>query len=413
MKATIVFSTTFAQMRSSPLRTFLTVLGIVIGVAAVTVVSGAGRGAQNLVLDQLNSLGSNLIGIIPGQETASGMPASALGIVTETLTNDDLHALRDRRNLPHVLAAAGYVTGNAAVKSDRYKAMVTFYGVSPDIVNVENIEVAEGRFFSSLENVRRSHVAVLGAERAREFFGDTSPLGRKISIKGRRFTVVGVLSPRGTAAFANQDLNIYVPLLVAQKNLLGIDYLNLIRLKVDKEENVPVTVEGVDKLLRQRHGIPEGRPRDFAVKDTVSALETLGRVTDVLTYLLIIVSAVSLLVGGIGVMNIMFIALSQRVREIGLRKAVGARRVDIVGQFLIEAVIISVVGGLIGVLLGVLTIILIAQVLAKLGYEYSLVIPFDAIGAALAVSLFIGIVFGAYPAYRAGRISPIEALRYE
>ncbi len=401
------------NMRAAKGRTFLTILGVVIGVAAVTVVASVGASAQQLILGQLSGLGSNLIGVIPGEESESGIPATTMGIITKTLTNDDLSALRKVQNVPHLAAVAGYVTGNTSVKSDRFKGTATFFGVSPDIVDVEDIQIIDGRFFTSLENARQARVAVLGAQRAEDFFGGESAIGSKVSIKGQSFTVVGVLAERGTVAFVNQDANVYVPLLTAQKLLLGINYLNFARAKVVSDKYNEQTIDDVTAILRVRHDIAEGEAADFAIKDTTSALVTITNITNILTYFLAAVAAVALLVGGIGVMNVMFIVLSQRMREIGLRKSLGATRGDISGQFLMEAVTVSLVGGVIGIVCGLVVTALIAFGVGAFGYKYELIFAWDAMGLALVVSVAIGIVFGAYPAYKASLISPIEALRYE
>ena len=391
----------------------MTILGIVIGVAAVTIISSVGRSAQELILGQLSGLGSNLVAIIPGKETDSGAPAAAMGIITKTLTNEDLKMLRQKRNAPHITAISGYVTGNATVKSDNYSGKITFYGVSPDIVHVEDINIAYGRFFDFSDNARLRRVAVLGSQRAKDLFGGVSPLGKDISIKGEKFVVIGVLSPRGAVAFVNQDANIYIPLRTAQKRLLNIDYLNLARAKVNNEKNIPQTVEDIDKLLSIRHDIAPGESRDFTIKDTVSALGMITDITNILNYFLATVAAIALLVGGIGVMNIMFIILSQRVREIGLRKSLGATKADIAGQFLLESVIISFIGGIVGIVVGVIITVIIGFIIGGLGYDYDLIISWKAIGWALIISIIVGIVFGAYPAWRASGTSPMEALRYE
>lgn len=413
MNFLLPFKMAWDNMRAAKGRTFLTILGVVIGIAAVTIVMSVGASAQQLILGQLSGLGSNLIGIIPGEETESGMPATAMGIVIKTLTNDDIAALRKKQNVPHLVAVAGYVTGNASVSSDRYSGMMTFNGVSPDIVDIEDIVVEEGRFFTSLENARRARVVVLGAERAREFFGNASPIGQKVSIKSQTFTVIGVLEERGAVGFTNQDANIYIPLVTAQKVILGIDHLNFARAKVTDEKYNAQTIDDVVALLRTRHDIDNGDPADFAIKDTASALTMITDVTNILTYFLATVAAVALVVGGIGVMNVMFIVLSQRMREIGLRKALGATRGDIAGQFLAEAIIVSLVGGIVGIAVGLIVTVLIAVGINALGYEYALIFSWDAIGLALVISIAIGAIFGAYPAIKASRVSPMESLRYE
>ena len=401
-------------MKAAKGRVFLTVLGIVIAAAALTVVFGVGRSVEDLILGQLRGLGSDLIGVIAGAESSAGAPAAALGVTVKTLTGDDLRALRFSGNAPHILAAAGYVTGSAPVKSDLYEGFLTYYGVSADIVKVENITVEKGIFFSEAEEKTAADVAVLGAQRAQDFFGSAeAALGRKFTLAGRKFTVVGVLRPRGTVAFVNQDMSVYVPLRTAQRKLLGIDYLNFIRIKVDGEENIARTREDIDRLLAARHRLAPDEDRDYTIKDLKSAIESVRRISDTLTYLLLIVAGVSLLSGGIGIMNMMFISLSTRLRQIGLRKALGATEKDIAAEFLIESVLISTLGALIGVLLGLAVSAAISVSAQAFGYEYRFFIPWDGVAISFAAAAIVGALFGFYPAKKGGRVSPMEALRYE
>lgn len=403
----------YRSLQTARLRFLLTVLGVVIGVAAVILVMGIGASAQRLVLSQVENVGSNLIGILPGASEEDGPPASALGIVTTTLTNDDLVALRDRRNVPHLIALSGYVTGSATVTSKSESFEATFQGVSPSFVSIENIKVALGRFFFQEEERDLSRVAVLGAERAKDLFPNRNPLGETIEIKDTPFKVVGVLEARGSAAFSNPDTIVYVPLETAQKLLLGIDYLNFVRAKVDAPENIETSMAAVERLLRDRHDLESDEESDFSVRSTAAALGILTQVTDVLSYFLLSIAALSLLVGGIGIMNSMLISVSQRVREIGLRKAVGAKRSQVLIQFLLESSVITLFGGVIGILFGVGITYLVALIIPRLGYNWAFIVPPVSIALGFFVSLAIGIIFGLYPAFRAARTSPMEALRYE
>ncbi|OGI21137.1 MAG: hypothetical protein A3J06_02005 [Candidatus Moranbacteria bacterium RIFCSPLOWO2_02_FULL_48_19] len=413
MKLSDPLKISYRTLTASKLRFFLTVLGVVIGVAAVIMVMAIGASAQKLVLSQVEKVGSNLIGILPGASEEKGPPASAFGIITTTFTNDDLKALRERRNVPHLVAVSGYVTGSGTAESQEASLEANFQGVSPDVLEIENMNIASGRFFFAEEENDLSRVMVLGVTRAKELFSDRDPIGETVTLKEIPFKVVGVLEERGSTVFSNSDTMIYVPLGTAQKLLLGIDYLNFARGKVDSPLNIERSIADVGILLRERHDIEENEEADFSVRSTAAALEILTTVTNVLKYFLIMIASVSLLVGGIGIMNSMLISVSQRVREIGLRKAVGARPVHIITQFLIEASFITVIGGIIGILFGIAATSLAAVIIQRLGYEWQFLVPLSSVIIGFTVSFIIGIVFGLYPAVKASRVSPMEALRYE
>ncbi len=376
-------------------------------------VMAIGASAQKLILSQVQKVGSNLVGILPGASEENGPPASAFGIITTTLTNDDLRAIRERRNVPHLEFVSGYVSGAATAESGSESFEVSFQGVSPDMISVESTKVEKGRFFFAEEESNLSRVIVLGATRARELIPDRDPIGETVKLKDIPFRVVGVLAERGSTAFSNPDVLVFVPLVTAQKLLLGINYLNFARGKVDTAENVDRTVQDITILLRDRHKIEDGEQSDFSVRNTASALGILTNITNVLKYFLIAIASISLLVGGIGIMNSMLISVSQRVREIGLRKAVGARPHHVISQFLIESSFITILGGGIGILLGIALAFLASVIIPRLGYDWEFLVPLSSIGIGFGVSFVIGIVFGLYPAIKASRVSPMEALRYE
>ncbi len=413
MKLSDPIKISYRSLVASKTRFILTVLGIVIGVAAVIMVMAIGASAQRLILSQVEKVGSNLVGILPGASEEDGPPAQAFGIVTTTLTNDDLRALRERRNVPHLIAVSGYVSGSATVVSPTESYEVSYQGVSPALIEVEAIDLEAGRFFFAEEESDLSRVVVLGHTRAQELFPNRTPLGETLKIKDIPFQVVGVFAERGSAAFSNPDNLIFVPLETAQKLLLGIEYLNFVRGKVDTAENVDRVVADIKTLLRDRHDIDEGEEDDFSVRNIAAALGILTNITNVLKYFLIAIASISLLVGGIGIMNSMLIAVSQRVREIGLRKAVGARPKHIITQFLIESSFLTLLGGTLGIIAGVLLSLVAATIIPKLGYEWEFLIPLSSVILGFGVSLIIGLVFGLYPAWKAARVSPMEALRYE
>lgn len=403
----------YKNLTATKFRSFLTILGIIIGIASVIIVVAIGGSAQKLVLNQVSGIGSNLIGVLPGASDEEGPPASVMGIVTTTLKYDDLKALLEKRNAPNIADAAGYVTGSATVKNKNGSFQVSYQGVTASFLNVENIKLKAGRFFIKEEDTNMSRVAVLGSNRVNDFFPNEDPIGKTIIIKDLSFTVIGVLAERGAVGFSNTDDAIYMPLFTGQKLLLGIDYLNFIRIKVDSEINIDRTMEDVKATLREQHKIKDAANDDFSVRSSAQALNMLTTITDVLKYFLTAVAAISLIVGGVGIMNIMLISVHQRIREVGLRKAVGAKNIHIISQFLIEAIFITLIGGILGIILGIAVSFLTAVIIQNLGYDWEFVITLNSIILATSISVTIGIIFGIYPARKASKISPMEALRYE
>ncbi|NTV55276.1 MAG: FtsX-like permease family protein [Candidatus Moranbacteria bacterium] len=413
MKITDPIKIAVRSLVTAKLRFFLTVLGIVIGVAAVILVMSIGASAQALIFSQVAKVGSNLVGVLPGASQENGPPASALGIVTTTLKNGDLDAMREKRNVPNLVAVSGYVSGSASIESPGVSIQTSFQGVSPEVVSIENMDVSDGRFFFAEEEGSLARIAVLGATRASDLFPNGNPIGETVVIKDIPFRVVGVLASRGGSTFSNPDNLVYVPLGTAQKILLGIDYLNFIRAKVDDTGNIDAAKSDIETLLRNRHKLEDGEESDFSVRSTEQALQTLSSVTDVLKYFLTAIASISLAVGGIGIMNSMLIAVNQRIREVGLRKAVGARPHHIMLQFLIEAGFVSGLGGILGIVFGVGIAFVAALVIPRLGYEWEFIVPGSSIAIGFIVSFLIGVLFGLYPAWKAAKIPPIEALRYE
>ncbi len=393
------------------MRSFLTMLGIIIGIMAVIIVMSVGAGVQSLIINQVSSLGSNLVGVLPGHSDEKGPPASVFGVVVTSLKEDDLTALL--KEYPHFIAATGYVKGTDTVVWGEIKTDTTFVGVNADLPNVEDAGIEKGRFFTTDEDRGSDKVAVLGGQTAKDLFGEQDPLGAKIKIKKTSFNIIGVMKMRGTSGFQNQDNQIFVPLSTAQKLLLGINYISFARLKVDNANNVNEAMNQARIILRERHKVDLPADDDFSVRSMAQGLEAITKITDALKFFLVAVASIALIVGGVGIMNIMLAAVQERTREIGLRKAVGAKNSHIVQQFLIETIMITFIGGLIGIILGILISFIVAKVAQSLGYNWTFVVPISSILLGCFVSIGIGLIFGIAPARRASRLDPIEALRYE
>ncbi|MFZ2154023.1 MAG: ABC transporter permease [Candidatus Moraniibacteriota bacterium] len=415
MNILIPIKISFKNLMAAKFRSFLTILGIIIGVASVIIIFAVGQSAQELILDQIRGVGSNLIGVLPGASDENGPPAAAMGVVITTLKYADFLELKKDENVTGVVAGAAYVNGTGTVENDGEELGMSFTGTTADYLEVESTSVIEGRFITEEEENNLSRVAVLGKTAAKDLFGNANPIGKKIKINDYKFTVVGILKERASAAFgvSSQDDTIFVPLLTAQKLLLGINHLGYLRLKIDTIENIAIAKNDIGTTLRDRHDIDDPSDDDFSVRDLASALKIVETITTAMRYFLLAVGTISLIVGGVGVMNVMLIAVSQRIKEVGLRKAVGAKNVDVLIQFLVESATISFFGGAIGVIFGIGVSLLASVIINSLGYDWQFLISIESIMVGVAVSVLIGIIFGLYPALKAAKISPMEALRYE
>ncbi len=400
---------------AAKLRSFLTILGIVIGVASVIIIMAIGQSAQALILDQVSGIGSNLIGILLGASDEKGPPAAALGIKVTTLKYGDLEALRNGKNVPEIADAAGYVMSSAQAAYKDTSMVVSFTGTTASYINVENSEIAEGRFFNKDEEVNLSRIAVVGKNIVQDLFNGEDPVGKTFRMKDQNFLVVGVFKEKGSGGFgtASVDDSVFVPLLTAQKLLMGIDYIAFIRAKVKSADLVSYAIANTKITLRERHNIDNPTDDDFSVRDQAQAVDMIKKITNVLKYFLLSIGTISLIVGGVGIMNTMLIVVNQRIREVGLRKAVGAKNKDILTQFLMESSAISFFGGVIGIIGGIIVSFIAALIMQALQYTWPFMISWQSIVVATLVSLGIGILFGIYPARKASQISPMEALRYE
>ncbi|WP_437806184.1 ABC transporter permease [Sorangium sp. So ce1078] len=388
------------SLASNRLRTLLTMLGMIIGTAAVVAVLGIGEGARSSVEGRIRSLGANLLMVRPGSASASGVRSGTV----KTLTEADAEALKA---LDGVAAVAPERSGSAQLRYMASNLNASVTGITAAYLEVRSLSVASGVGFSELDEQQRARVVVLGANVARQLYPGASPLGTRLQINGSAFRVVGVLAEKGSG-MGSPDDGVFVPLSTHRSVLFGQDHLSTISLQLASEDRSDVVIAQLDQLLRLRHRLRADQPSDFEVRSQAEMLATMGQITGTFTTLLGSVAAVSLIVGGIGIMNIMLVSVRERTREIGVRMAVGARRRDILRQFLVEAVVVSLAGGVAGVGLGYAAAVL----LSRFG-EWATIVPPYAVGLALGVSILIGITFGVGPARRAARLDPVEALRFE
>ena len=402
------------SLRHGKMRSFLTMLGIVIGIASVIILMSIGQSAQDLILQQVQGLGSNLIIVIPGGSTSGrfSSPASAQGIVVKSLQQADLDALKREPSVTDVVAEA---RGQGAVIYGDNNENETFDGVTGNFFPVRNFAVQDGYPFTQSDVDSFNHVAVIGSALATTLFGNLEPVGKTIHVSNQSFRVVGVLAKKGTGAFGiDQDNLVLVPITVAQQQMLGTNYFTDIMVQANDSYNIDFVKARVQTILEQDHGIMDPNKDDFTIETQQDVLALLGNITSILTLFLTAIASISLIVGGIGIMNIMLVSVIERTREIGLRKAVGATDNDILQQFLVESVMITFIGGVIGVAVGAFFVtaayFIIAKVLA-VGWVFAF--PLSAVAISLLVAAGTGIAFGIYPARQAARKSPIDALRYE
>ena len=390
---------------ANKLRTVLTMLGIIIGVAAVISMVSVGFGVRKNVTDSISRLGSNLLMVMAGSSNRGGVRGGAGSV--QTLTYDDAKAIKAK--IKDIAYVSPTVQTSSQVVYGHENWSTTVTGVIPEYVSIQSLTLQSGLFFSEHDVDVRSRVAVIGTTVATNLFGSVNPVGKKIRVGNAPYTVIGLLASKGQSSVGqDQDDVVLIPLTTAQERLMGITYVRSINVQVADADKMDEVQANIEKLLRQRHRIRAGADDDFNVRNLTSLMETMTQTTTMITLLLGSIAGISLIVGGIGIMNIMMVSVTERTREIGIRKAIGATYNSIMLQFLIESTMISILGGIIGIFLG----IGLAQAISKFG-GFTTVISSLSIVASFGFSLFVGIFFGMLPARKAARLDPIDALRYE
>ena len=389
------------------MRTGLAILGIIIGIGSVIALISLGQGSQKAVENQIQSLGANLLTVIPGGQN-SGAVRGAVGGGT-SLTIDDAIAIENSQQVNTISAVSPEFSRRAQVTAGRNNTNTQIIGVYPQYAEIRKITLTDGAFISQRDVDNISKIAVIGPQAAAELFGeDSSPVGQSIRVNNQVLRIIGLTTSKGGSGFNNADDAVYVPLTTAQKQLFGVNYLSTIAVEAKNEDLMTEAQNQIGYLLLARHKLTDPADADFVIFSQNDILNTVSQVTGTFTALLGGIAAISLLVGGIGIMNIMLVTVTERTREIGLRKALGAKKRTVTTQFLVESIILTVAGGIIGMTIG----ILISLVLSKI-INFPFTISVESIALAIGVSGGIGVIFGWYPARKAANLQPIEALRYE
>ncbi|OIO51768.1 hypothetical protein COY93_00910 [Candidatus Uhrbacteria bacterium CG_4_10_14_0_8_um_filter_58_22] len=402
------------NLRRNRLRTVLSLLGVTIGVFSVTLIVSLGFGLKSYIMAQVDQFGKNFVTVnaaAPGLSTQGSITSQLSASRVVSIDYDDAEALN---GLPHVLDVVAFSSSQAfvAFRENEYRSLV--FGTTANYMSFDlQARLGSGRFFSGREEKSMSPVIVIGSKVADQLFGESDPLGQKVRLKGMSLQVVGVMQPRGVFGPMDFDTVVLLPLKLMQKRLTGDDYVQEIDLIVSDQEYIESVSEDVAAVLRRRHDITDPDKDDFMIHTYTEVMKTIGTVTNAITILLGLLAAISLLVGGIGIMNIMLVSVTERIREVGLRKALGARNSVIWQQFLAESVILTTLGGALGGLAGtVLTVAIIAYA-RYTGFDLQYAVSLPSFLVALLVAMLIGTVFGAYPAKKAAELDPISALRYE
>ena len=393
----------FQGLFANKLRSLLTMLGVIIGVGAIITTTSIGEGAKADITERIQTLGANILAVRPGQSMFRGRSSAD---ARRTLTVEDAEILRERgKNFWYVTPE---VSSRAQVKYLNKNTNTTIVGTSPDYLVTANFTVANGKFFSENEILRRERVCVLGKTVVDNLFELRDPVGKTVKIKNIGFHVLGVMKEKGASGWRNPDDQVFIPYTTAMKRVFGVEYLSSISLQAKTDKVLEEAETEAIALIRKQHKIPSNKEADFHIRNQAEFMETLEESSQTFTNMILGIAVVSLLVGGIGIMNIMLVSVTERTKEIGLRKAVGAQRLDILVQFLVESTTLALIGGIVGVGFGILG----AEMVPSLWGWRTVISPFYGV-VSFIVSALVGIFFGAYPAWKAAKLHPIDALRHD
>ena len=397
------FANALSALLANKLRSLLTMLGVIIGVGAIITTTSIGEGAKADITERIQTLGANILAVRPGQSMFRGRGSAD---ARRTLTVEDMEALQDRgQNFSYVTPE---VSSRAQVKFRNRNSNTTIVGTSPAYLVTANFTVEKGRFFTELEIRQRDRVCVLGKTVVDNLFENVEPVGQVVKIKNVGFHVVGIMKEKGASGWRNPDDQVFIPYSTAMKRVFGSDYLSSISVQANNDKLIEAAETELTELIRKQHEIPVNKEPDFHIRNQAEFMETLEESSQTFTNMILGIAIVSLVVGGIGIMNIMLVSVTERTKEIGLRKAVGAQRIDILAQFLVESTTLAVLGGILGIGVGIVG----AEGVPSIwGWRTEVSVMYAIVS--FVVSAFVGVFFGAYPAWKASKLHPIDALRHE
>jgi len=403
-------------LRENRLRTILTTLGIIIGTAIIIIVLSVGAGIQNLILEQLSSITSETLWIeiqVPSSLEGTAKDTNTATSITSgvQITTMKIKDVEDLKKLDNVKDGYGMIMGQAKFTAGSNEKRVLIWAVESSYAKIEGIKMEAGRFFNVDEDRSFEKVLVLGSDVKNTLFGASNAVGQKVKVNGQSYKVIGIAGEIGTKYFMNMDEIIYIPVQTTQKYINGLDYLQAIALEMKDADKIYVTMKQVGQIMRKNHNIKDPKDDDFAIRTMQESMDIINAVTGGINILLFFVAFISLVVGGVGIMNVMYVAVTERTKEIGLLKAVGAKPKFIRFQFILEAVIISLLGSILGLSAGIITSGLISIIATALGFNWPLILNFSQLIFAFSIAIFLGVTFGYAPANKAAKMDPIEALR--